>query len=52
MIIRSAKELIVYTKAYALAMELFEVTKRFPSEERYGLAGQMTIISVRLHEPP
>ena len=31
--IRSAKDLIVYQKAYALAREIFEVSKSFPAEE-------------------
>jgi len=39
--IRSAKELIVYKKAYELAMRAFEVSKRFPAEERYALTGQI-----------
>ncbi len=34
--IKSAKDLIVYQKAYALAMEIFEVSKDFPAEERYS----------------
>ena len=33
--IESAKDLRVYQKAYALAMELFELSKEFPNEERY-----------------
>ncbi len=37
----SAKELKVYKKAYALAMRVFQVTKRFPPEERYALTGQL-----------
>ncbi len=41
MAIRSAKELTVYVKAYQLAMEIFEVTKRFPPEERFALTGQI-----------
>src|SRR2546430_5018516 len=41
MAVRSAKELTVYVKAYQLAMEIFEATKRFPSEERYALTGQI-----------
>ncbi len=28
-------------KAYALAMRIFVITKRFPSEERYALTGQL-----------
>jgi four helix bundle protein len=39
--ILSAKDLIVYQKAYRLAMQIFEVSKRFPAEERYALTGQM-----------
>jgi four helix bundle protein len=41
MIIRSAKELEVYRKAYELAMLIFQVSKRFPPEERYALTGQI-----------
>ena len=40
-VIRSAKDLIVYQKAYALAMRIFEVSKRFPPEERYALTSQI-----------
>jgi hypothetical protein len=32
--IKSAKDLIVYQKAYALAMEIFELSKSFPAEDR------------------
>lgn len=39
--IRSAKELIVYQKAYRLAMAIFEISKGFPTEERYVLTGQI-----------
>jgi four helix bundle protein len=39
--IRSAKELIVYKKAFDLGMRIFEITKTFPPEERYALTGQM-----------
>jgi four helix bundle protein len=39
--IRSAKELIVYQKAYQLAMAIFEVSKSFPPEERYALTSQI-----------
>jgi four helix bundle protein len=41
MIIRSAKELEVYRKAYELAMLIFRLSQRFPAEERYALAGQI-----------
>ena len=41
MAVQSAKELMVYKKAYALAMQVFEVSKRFPVEERFALTGQI-----------
>jgi len=41
MIIRSAKELEVYRKAYELAMLIFRLSQRFPTEERYALTGQI-----------
>ena len=39
--INSAKELEVYKKAYDLAMEIFELSKAFPLEERFALTGQI-----------
>src|SRR3954466_5695303 len=39
--VKSAKELTVYIKAYQLSMRIFELTKRFPLEERYALTGQI-----------
>jgi four helix bundle protein len=39
--IKSAKDLIVYQKAYALAMDIFQLTKRFPAEEKYALVDQI-----------
>jgi four helix bundle protein len=39
--IESAKELTVYKLAYELAMEIFEITKRFPAEEKYALTSQI-----------
>ena len=38
---KSAKELTVYQKAYSLAMRIDEVSKRFPSEEKYSLTSQI-----------
>jgi len=35
------KELKVYQLAYRLAMEIFEITKTFPKEERYSLVDQI-----------
>src|SRR6266702_6858412 len=39
--IDSPKDLNVYKKAYALAMEIFELSKRFPDEERFALTSQI-----------
>ena len=39
--IKSAKDLIVYQKAYALAMEIFALSKGFPAEEKYSLIDQI-----------
>jgi four helix bundle protein len=41
MAVQSAKELTVYKKAYSLSMEIFEISKRFPTEERWALTGQI-----------
>ena len=38
---QSIKELGVYQKAYQLAMRRFELSKRFPAEERYVLTSQI-----------
>jgi four helix bundle protein len=35
------KDLIVYKKAFALSMEIFEVSKGFPKEEKYSLTDQV-----------
>lgn len=40
MAIESVKEMIVYKKAYKQAMRFFEISRRFPAEERYALTGQ------------
>jgi four helix bundle protein len=39
--IKSAKELEVYKKSYHLAMEIFELSRSFPAEERYALTSQI-----------
>ena len=39
--IESAKDLDVYKLAHEFAMEIFEITKRFPSEEKYALTSQI-----------
>ena len=39
--IKSHKELRVYQAAIDAAMRMFEITKRFPIEERYSMTDQM-----------
>ena len=40
MAVQNVKELTVYAKAYQQAMDFFEISKRFPPEERYALTSQ------------
>jgi four helix bundle protein len=40
-VIKSIKDLKAYQIAYQLAMEIFEITKKFPKEETYSLTDQM-----------
>ena len=35
------KDLIAYQKSFKLAMEIFELSKRFPIEEKYSLTDQI-----------
>lgn len=39
--IKSYKDLIVYKKAYELALLIYKLTGDFPDAERYGLTSQM-----------
>ncbi|MGD2034864.1 MAG: four helix bundle protein [Bacteroidales bacterium] len=39
--INSFKDLILYQKAYKLAMEIFEISNDFPKEEKYSLTDQI-----------
>jgi four helix bundle protein len=39
--LNSAKDLDVYKKSYTLAMQIFETSKRFPTEERFSLTSQI-----------
>ena len=41
MAVQNVKDLIVYQKAYDLAMRIFEISKRFPPEERFALTSQI-----------
>ena len=35
------KQLLAFRKAFSLAMEIFEITKSFPKEEKYSLTDQI-----------
>jgi 23S rRNA-intervening sequence protein len=45
--LNSAKDLDVYKKAYRLAMDIFELSKRFPTEERLRLRDRFAVLRVR-----
>lgn len=38
---RGFRDLIVYQLSYQLAVEIFEITKTFPKEEKYSLTDQI-----------
>lgn len=39
--IKTCRDLIVYTKSFESAMDIFRLTSKFPKEERYSLIDQM-----------
>ncbi|MFQ5779945.1 MAG: four helix bundle protein [Nitrospiria bacterium] len=39
--IKHFRELEVYQRAFKMAMNIFEITKRFPNEEKYSLVDQI-----------
>lgn len=41
MSVRNFKETTIYKKAFSLAMEIFEISKSFPKEEKYSLTDQV-----------
>lgn len=41
MAIKTHRDLEIYQISYALAMEVFEITRSFPQEEKYSLANQI-----------
>ena len=41
MLLKSADDLIVYQKAYTLAMKIFHISKRFPAEKKFALTCQI-----------
>lgn len=40
-VINSFRDLIVYQKAFKLALEIFDLSKKFPAEEKYSLTDQI-----------
>ena len=40
-LVRAAKDLNVYRLAYRTSMDIFEISKRFPPEEKYALTSQI-----------
>jgi hypothetical protein len=43
----SFRDLIVWKKSMVLAKRVYELTGRFPSEEKFGLVAQMRRAAVR-----
>ncbi len=39
--LKSYKDLLVWQKSYQLCIEIYKMTKNFPTEERYGLISQI-----------
>ena len=39
--VQNFKELIVWAKSHELTLEIYKVTKGFPSDEKYGMVSQM-----------
>lgn len=46
--IKHLEDLLVWQKADALALQIYEVTQRFPKEELYGLVSQMRRAAVSI----
>ena len=44
--VKSYKEMTVYKKAYRQALNVYELTKKFPKDEAYGLTSQIRRASV------
>lgn len=39
--IKTHEDLVIYQKAFSAAMTIFDLSKQFPSEERYSLTDQI-----------
>lgn len=48
MAVRSYRELIVWQKAMDLVTSIYDLTKRFPKDETYGLTNQMRRAAVSI----
>ena len=46
--IRSFRDLKIWREGISLVKEIYELTKRFPKEELYGLSSQMRIAAVSI----
>ena len=46
--IRDYKDLLVWQKGMALVKRIYEITRTFPSDERFGLASQMRRAAVSI----
>ena len=45
---KTFRDLLVWQKAHALALEIYRITRAFPADERYGLTSQMRRASVSI----
>jgi hypothetical protein len=48
--ISSVRELETYRLAFDTAMEIFEISKSFPKEEKYSLTDQIRILQIGVHQ--
>lgn len=39
--VKSFKDLIIWQKSHQLTLEVYKITSRFPSEEKFGVVNQM-----------
>jgi four helix bundle protein len=46
--LNSYKDLIVWQKSIALVSKVYSLTKRFPSDEKFGLISQLTRASISI----
>ena len=46
--LRTFKDLIVWQKSYQLSLEVYRITKKFPSDEKFGLVSQMRRATVSI----